>query len=404
MVAALIPGLRPTRPTRPAPDPADHAIVCDRVAKRYRVFAESDAWRVLFYPGRGGQAIDAVRGVSLAVPKGEILGVLGRNGSGKSTLLRVAGGVYDPTEGSVRLAGTVGSLFELGGLGNQFITGREYAERVLRFQGVPRRSLRLLLSEIREFSELGEYFDRRVHTYSSGMGARLYFATAMALPREVFLIDEILSVGDAHFQAKSWRRVRERLAEGASGILVTHDWSAVVKLCRRAIILDKGKVAAEGPADQIVAQYLDLPRPDCSIVRFGEMPSSFRGVSGEDLTLSFPIESHQDVAIEFACSIELLRLGIGWEIVILSEFLTAGRGRGNRNITLTIPHAPLAPGEYSLNVFLRAAASNGGAPADARTWTMGTGLKLIISGSETAAITRLPVSWRVKELVTAPHA
>jgi lipopolysaccharide transport system ATP-binding protein len=376
---------------------AGSAIVCDRVSKRYRVFPHSDRWSAIFWPAQQVKIIEAIRAVSLEVGKGEVLGILGRNGSGKSTLLRVIGGVYSPSAGSVRVSGQLASLFELGGLGNQHISGREYAERVLRFQGVPSRSLPTLLSEISGFAELGDYFDRQLHTYSAGMAARLYFATATALPRDVFLIDEILSVGDARFQAKSWRRIRERLSEGASGILVTHDWSAVVRLCRRAVVISKGAVVAEGPTDKVVAQYLDLPRPDLSLARFGDLPSGFHGRSGEDLTLTFPIESCCDDALEFACSIELLRLGIGWEIVLLTEFSSAGAGPGKRDITLTIPRLPLAAGQYSLNVFLRALTQNGFRAVDSRTWTSGTGLTLIVDGQTRRAVTYLPTSWQVEE-------
>ncbi len=311
------------------------------------------------------------------------------------------GGIYTPSEGVVRLNGTVSGLFELGGFGNQFITGREYAERVLRFQGVAHRALPGLIAEIQKFAEIGEYFDRRLHTYSSGMGARLYFATAMALPREIFLIDEVLSVGDAHFQAKSWRLVRDRLAQGASGILVTHDWSAVIKLCRKAIILDKGRIIDQGPADLVVAKYLALPRPDGSIARFVELESGYLGESGADLTISLAIESRKNVDLEFAYSIELLRLGVGWEILMLSHFVPVGRGAGRRRIVLTIPQLPLAPGDYSLNVFLRTSSADDAIEADSRTWTTGTGLKLTVGGQPTRGASRLPVSWQIGSFANA---
>lgn len=380
---------------------ARYSILCDRVMKRYHVFDEGRSWRVLFGPRADGKVVNALRGVSLSVQKGEILGVLGRNGSGKSTLLRVIGGVYAPSGGAIRLSGTVGSLFELGGLGNPFITGREYAERVLRFQGIATRELSGLLAEIRDFSELEDYFDRQIHTYSGGMAARLYFSTAMALPREVFLIDEVLSVGDAHFQAKSWRRVRERLSEGASGILATHDWSAVIKLCHRAVILETGVVTEHGRSDGIVSSYLAIPRPDGSIARFVELQPVYEGVSGTDLSIKLPIESKQSVVLEIAYSIELLRLGIGWEIILLSDFERVGKGVGQHHVVLRIPKLPLAPGDYSLNLFLRASGPDGNRPADSRTWTTGTGLTLLVRGSPTRAVTQLAAIWQMESAVYA---
>jgi len=331
--------------------------------------------------------------VSFRVPKGEILGVLGRNGSGKSTMLRVVGGVYAPSRGTVRLSGTVGSLFEMGGLGNQYIAGRQYAERVLRMQGASGRELHGLLAEIREFSELGDYFDRRLHTYSAGMAARLYFATAMALPREVFLIDELLSVGDAHFQAKSWKRVRERLLQGASGILVTHDWSAVIKLCRRAIVLDGGAIVAEGRADVVVARYLGLPEPDRSIAELSDLRPLYTGVCGEDLEIPVAVASHRENDLELAFSIELMRLGVGWEIMLMSQFEPIGRFLGRRETAIRIPRLPVSPGRYSLNLFLRSLGPDGYSTADARTWTAGCGLDLQIGGEPGIAWTRVPTRW-----------
>jgi lipopolysaccharide transport system ATP-binding protein len=401
----LVQDLSGLRSSMPLPtDAGAWAVLCSGVVKSYRVFSNRDAWRIVILPWSKGRTIEAVRGVSLSVRRGEILGVLGRNGSGKSTLLRVLGGIYSANSGWVRLFGTIGSLFELGGLGNPHMTGRDYAERVLSFQGAQTRSLPALLAEIREFSELGDYFDRRLHTYSSGMAARLYFATMMSRSRDVFLIDELLSVGDAQFQAKSWRRIRERLASGASGVLVTHDWSSVVRLCRRAVIMDAGEILAEGPADEIVARYLDLPKPDGSIASFGELPSRFVAVSGEDFSARLPVERRREGILEFACSVELLRLGVGWEILILSEFLPIGRASGETSIDITIPRLPLAPGHYSLNLFLRSADSEGARLADARTWTTGTGLHLVVTGTQARAVTRLRTSWQVDTATSDAHA
>jgi len=383
------------------PRKTEFPILCESVKKRYVVFDQGQSWRVLFTSTRNAHTVEAVRGVSITVPKGEIVGVLGRNGSGKSTLLRLIGGVYTPTEGWVRVAGTVGSLFELGGLGNEFISGREYADRILSFQGIPRRDLARLLDEIKEFSELGDYFERYLHTYSTGMCARLYFAAAMALPREVFLIDEILSVGDAHFQAKSWRRVRDRLARGASGILVTHDWSAVIKLCQSALILADGKVIEQGPSDRIVASYLELPKPDGKIARFVDLQPVYEGTSASDLTIPLFIEAQSDLELEFAFSVELLRLGIGWEILLLSEFHSVGRGTGKRKIVLSIPRLPLAPGDYSLNIFLRTDSAQDAIELDSRTWTTGSGLRLAVRGTPSRSVTRVPISWRLDSVANA---
>ncbi len=207
------------------------ALRCTNVEKTFAVQREQRVWRILFGSQRDakGPVIHALRDISMEVPRGKIVGILGRNGAGKSTLLRLLGQVYSPTSGHIEIFGQVAGLFELGGMGNPNLTGREYAVRYLQFMGAAKRDLDGILDDIADFSELGEAFDQRIRTYSSGMGARLYFAVATVHQHEIYLIDELLSVGDEHFQAKCWQRMRLRLLNGASGVLVTHDWTAIIK-------------------------------------------------------------------------------------------------------------------------------------------------------------------------------
>ena len=138
-------------------------------------------------------------------------------------------------------------LYELGLVGNPQLTGRQYADRLLNVHGFSARERAAMIAEIHEFSELEDRFDDPVQTYSAGMGARLYFSTATAGRYDVYLLDEILSVGDQHFQSKCWRRLRDRVSAGAAGMLVTHDWSAILRICETAHILDRGKVLYSGP-------------------------------------------------------------------------------------------------------------------------------------------------------------
>jgi lipopolysaccharide transport system ATP-binding protein len=333
----------------------------------------------------------------LRVPRGRLVGVLGRNGAGKSTLLRVLAGVYMPSGGIVRVSGDVASLFELGGLGNRFITGREYADRVLRLQGARGAQLDSLLADIEEFSELGDFFDRRIYTYSSGMAARLYFSVATARTQDVYLIDEILSVGDEHFQAKCWRRMRDRLTGGASGVLVTHDWSAVIKLCAESHVLDRGLIAMSGSSDHVVAQYLRIPPPDTSIACFAGLPEHAGAGSGEDWRLPVDVQIHRAGNVEFAFSIEMLRLGLGWEILMLSSFEPVATQPGKYRITLDVGRLPLAPGRYSLNLFLRAhaGAASEAVTCDVRSWTVGNALTLDVSGIPGDTVARLPLTWKI---------
>lgn len=340
----------------------------------------------------------ALEDISFEVPHGEVVGVLGRNGAGKSTLLRVVGGIHSPDKGSVALTGDVAGLFELGGFGNTQLTGREFAQRYLQLFGVPRQNWSEVLADIGEFSELGEYFDEKILTYSAGMGARLYFAAATAVPHEIYLIDEILSVGDEHFQTKSWARIRERLAHGASGLLVTHDWSAVIKLCRESKVLDAGKVVLQGRSDVVVAGYLDLATPVADRARIHPpSPHDLEARACEDFELRFRVELVDSVPTEVCLSIEALQLGVGWEPVILPEYVPIGSQPGIYEVCLRVPALPLAAGDYSLNLFLATPpdpSTGARIVLDTRGWTYGTGLVLrVTDGCGDGGISPFPVRW-----------
>ena len=378
----------------------DFALRCVNVSKTFAVQREQRVWRILLgIDSRGkGPVVEALRDISLTVPRGKIVGILGRNGAGKSTLLRLLGHVYTPTTGRIEVNGQVAGLFELGGMGNPNLTGREYAVRYLRFMGVAGDDLPDVLEDIADFSELGDAFDQRIRTYSSGMGARLYFAVATAYQHEIYLIDELLSVGDEHFQAKCWRRMRERLLGGASGVLVTHDWTAIVKLCEQACVIEDGRFAFTGASDGAVVNYLKLPIPGAGAARFpASLPQEFVLQSGAESSIALPVEILEDVAVDCAISIEMLRIGIGWEIVILSEYYPVGDTAGSYSVEFKIPALPLAPGRYSLDLFLGQRPAAGGrqrAALDCRSWTYGNGLTLLVEGKPFPAAVSLPFSAR----------
>ena len=372
----------------------DIALRCVNVEKSYAVQKELRVWRMLLGAESEGQMIHALRDISMEVPRGKIVGILGRNGAGKSTLLRVLGGVYAPTRGQVEARGQIAGLFEMGGMGNANLTGREYAERYLRVMGVQKEQLPALLDDIHEFSELGKAYDQRVRTYSSGMGARLYFATATALQNEIYLIDELLSVGDEHFQAKCWQRMRQLLLNGASGVLVTHDWTAILKLCEQAHVIEQGRFSFSGPSDQAVVSYLKVPRTEATTARFSSSNKhNHVARSGEDATLTLWVDILEAAPVVFAISIEMLRIGIGWEIVLLADGIPVAEQPGCYEVTVAIADLPLAPGDYSLNVFL---AQRKQTPLDAvvgfdsRTWTTGNGYELRVEGEDCSAAAKLP--------------
>lgn len=372
----------------------DVALRCVNVEKFYAVQKDLRVWRMLFGAEARGQMIHALRDISMNVPRGKIVGILGKNGAGKSTLLRVLGGVYQPTRGRVEAHGQIAGLFELGGMGNANLTGREYAIRYLNVMGVRREETPAFLEDIHEFSELEEAFDHRVRTYSSGMGARLYFATATVLQNEIYLIDELLSVGDEHFQAKCWQRMRQRLLNGASGVLVTHDWTAVLKLCEQAHVIEQGKFAFSGPSDQAVVSYLKIPVPEANVARFSSCnPPSHVVQSGQDANIQFWVDILEPVPVDFAISIEMLRIGIGWEIVLLADCIPVAEQPGRYAMTVSIANCPLTPGAYSLNFFLsrrKVTSQDVAVSFDVRSWTMGNGYRLQVEGEAASASAKLP--------------
>lgn len=374
------------------------ALSCINVDKSYPVQKELRVWRILSGAGVEGQMIHALRDISMNVPRGKIVGILGQNGAGKSTLLRVLGGVYLPTRGRVEVHGQVAGLFELGGMGNPNLTGREYATRYLRVMGAKQEDIPAFLEDIYEFSELNEAFDHRVRTYSSGMGARLYFATATAMQNEIYLIDELLSVGDEHFQTKCWQRMRKLLLGGASGVLVTHDWTAVLKLCEQAHVIQKGHFVFSGSSDKAVVSYLKIPVPEATVARFSSSNIHSQVVhSGGDANVQFLVDILEPVPVDFAISIEMLRIGIGWEIVLLTDSIAVAEQPGTYTVNVSIPNCPLTSGSYSMNVFLsrRKLTSQDAAVAlDARSWTIGNGFHLEVEGNVTNAAVKLPFATR----------
>lgn len=380
------------------------ALRCVHVEKSFPARQELRLWRLLLGVEPQGLMIHALRDISMSVPRGKIVGILGKNGAGKSTLLRVLGGVYQPTRGYVEAHGQIAGLFELGGMGNPNLTGREYATRYLRVMGAQTAEISFFLQDIQEFSELEDAFDHPIRTYSSGMGARLYFATATALQSEIYLIDELLSVGDEHFQAKCWQRMRLRLLDGASGVLVTHDWTAVLKLCEQAHVINKGTFAFSGRSDQAVVSYLNIPIPDATIASFSPRnPENHTAHSGQDANIRLLVDIFQAGPVDFSISIETLRIGIGWEIVLLSENIPVAEINGTYELNVQIPNLPLAPGAYSLNVFLSRRKRNSqdaGGALNVRSWTMGNGYRLEVLGKSISASILLPYVASILEEVS----
>lgn len=194
--------------------------------------------------------------VSLNVYKSENLGIIGQNGVGKTTMLRIMGGIIDATSGTIqRRRGTSVSLLTIGLGFKPQLSGRDNAKLAAMLAGASSKQAEMHLDEIKEFSELGDYFDRPVKTYSSGMRSRLGFSTSLLTHVDTMLIDEVLSVGDAQFSEKAEKAIRKRISGNQTVVFVSHSEAQIKSICDRVIWLKDGKIASEGDPDEVYNDY-----------------------------------------------------------------------------------------------------------------------------------------------------
>ena len=210
----------------------------------------------------GGGRFWALEDINLTLRRGERLGVIGRNGAGKSTLLRVLAGILTPDRGRIRRAPISCQLLSLALGFMPHLSGRDNAVLSGLMLGLRRRDIIARLPAIREFSELGDFFEQPIATYSVGMNMRLAFSVAIQVEPDVLLIDEVLSVGDAEFQLKSGEAMRARTGEGSTIVLVSHDEKQIAERCDRVLWVEHGRSVLEGDRDSVFAAYnrdLHLP-------------------------------------------------------------------------------------------------------------------------------------------------
>ena len=255
-------------------------VICARgIGKRYAIGAARERYRTIreslaetakrplrtaarlcsLRRARGEQSeFWALRNIALEVRRGEVLGVIGCNGAGKSTLLKVLSRITEPTEGWAEITGRVASLLEVGTGFHQELTGRENIYLNGAILGMKRKEIGEKFDEIVAFAEVEPFIDTPVKHYSSGMAARLGYAVAFEAVRDVLILDEIFAVGDAGFRAKCEERYRELRTAGHTVLLVSHDPRVVTQFCERAILLEAGRVAVDGPASLTAAEYLTM--------------------------------------------------------------------------------------------------------------------------------------------------
>jgi ABC-type polysaccharide/polyol phosphate transport system ATPase subunit len=231
-----------------------------RVSKKYNIRANGDSpkrWYGRGFTKRQGQ-MWALRNVSFQVNEGEALGIVGHNGAGKTTILKILSGITTPTAGEITIRGRLVALVEVSSGFHPELTGIENVYLHGAMLGMRRSEIRRKLDSIIEFSGVGRYIEVPVKRYSSGMFVRLGFAIAAHLDPDILLLDEVLAVGDAAFQAKCLERISELRKDGRTMVFISHDLAAVYRLCDRALLLSHGCILSDGPPRQVIDEYQQM--------------------------------------------------------------------------------------------------------------------------------------------------
>jgi ABC-type polysaccharide/polyol phosphate transport system ATPase subunit len=244
--------------------PKDIVVHLESLGKCYRIYKHpQDRLKQAIWRGKRKYYREfwALRDISLTIARGETLGIIGRNGSGKSTLLQMICGTLTPTEGSVKTVGRVAALLELGSGFNPEFSGRENVAINGRLLGLSEKEIEEKFDQIVEFSEIGQFIDQPVKTYSSGMFVRLAFAIASHSEPDILIVDEALSVGDIAFQNKCIMRIKQLRDNGMTLIFVSHDLSTLQLICDRAVWIHEGRLKEEGDPVQVSQEYYALTTP-----------------------------------------------------------------------------------------------------------------------------------------------
>ncbi len=314
--------LRTSRLISARPVESDVVLV-QNVSKRYRLYRRpADRLRELV-PGSRARHTDfwALRDISFHVDKGKTLGLIGPNGCGKSTLLQVVSGILQPTSGRVVTRGRIAALLELGAGFNPEFTGRENVRLNGEILGLSPAEIDKALPSIEAFAEIGEFIERPVKEYSSGMYVRLAFATAIHVDPEILIVDEALAVGDAVFANRCVRKFQELRERKITVLFVSHDLGLVKQLSDRAILLLNGRVAAEGAPNDVINRYIGLvlEKQAPVIQKDKRMRASFRHGDGSSEVTAVAILNGRGEPVNTVASGECVTVRVG------SRFLAAKR-------------------------------------------------------------------------------
>ena len=237
------------------------AIQVSDMTKNFKIYSDKPGTlkeRFIFWKNNKKEIRTVLDQINLNIYKGESVALIGTNGSGKSTLLKLMTKIIYPTKGKIQTYGKLTSLLELGAGFHQDFTGRENIYFNAAIFGLTKKEIDLRLNDIIEFSELGEFIDSPVRTYSSGMYMRLAFSVAINVDAEILLIDEILTVGDQHFQDKCFEKLKELKNSNKTIVIVSHSLEAIKILCDRAIWLFNGELKMDGKTEKVIDEYLKV--------------------------------------------------------------------------------------------------------------------------------------------------
>ena len=360
------------------------AIQVEELSKRFRIPLDRSStlkhrlthWR----SASRYRILEALLDINFVVHEGEFIGIIGHNGSGKSTLLKILARIYRPDAGRVAIEGKVSPFLELGVGFNPELTARENIFLSGAILGLGREELHRRFDEIIGFAELEQFVDHRLKNFSSGMEVRLAFSLAIQAHAEILLMDEVLAVGDASFQEKCFDIFNRYKREGRTVVLVTHELTAVTKYCDRALLLDHGRLVADGSAPDVTAQYrraiglaADGSRIGPEIERWGARDVVVTGArmlneggqedrnptTGGFTRVEFAYQILNDAVSEFTCVVWLVRgdgLVVSEARLPVSQYAQVGASqRGSAGtIRYDLPQLPLLEGDYGVNIELQA--------------------------------------------------
>jgi lipopolysaccharide transport system ATP-binding protein len=290
----------------------------------------------------------ALKGVDFEINKGEVIGIIGHNGAGKSTLLKILSQITPPTEGEIIIKGTVGSLLEVGTGFHPELTGRENIFLNGAILNMSQKEIASKFDQIVEFSGIGKFLDTPVKYYSSGMYVRLAFSVAAHMEPDILLVDEVLAVGDAEFQKKCLGKMEEVTKKsGRTIIFVSHNMEAISRLCERCVLLEKGKVVAIGPTDEVINKYIQLKE---------SIPSEYVNNDPSADSKSYGYIKKIQVEDEDNVAVDTISAGLPWKTRVnfkinefTPSFILGMSIRGANNVTVRTTWSKpqdLEPGNY----------------------------------------------------------